>query len=621
MHSSSSVGSFTIKPLALAVAFALSIPSAWSAPEGGQIVAGQGAVSHLDNETRIQQASERLSIDWKSFDLNSDERIQFIQPTSSSIAFNRILSDKGSLIQGRIDANGQVVLINPNGLIFTEGASVNAGGLIASALQMNDQDYLNGKFTIKALEGSEGRVINSGLLNAAAGGNISLLGKSVENKGLISAQLGSVNLAAGKGAVLTFDPNGLVGVRVTEAVLQKDLGVDVAVVNSGEIQAEGGKVLITASTSKDIFSKAVNVSELTAAKSAVVNDDGSFTLGAGADVKNTGTVDVSSHVAAGEVVLIGDNISQQGRISADSETGNAGRIEIASKNKSEVKDEAVVSTVAKTQGKGGDIKVLGDKVEIFNSAKLDASGANGGGQVLLGGDQTGANTYIKNAHYLFVGDKTEINASATQSGDGGRLIAFAEDAARVYGQFNATGAAEGYGGFVETSGLIHLDLTSVPSVGGAPNKNGFWLIDPANITIVSGPGLAWAGAGSPDIPFTNGITPSGYGNAFIGSNAIESALNSGGNVYIKTGRTNANITVPDSEGNITVNATSITTTSANNSTLYLDAGRNITFNDASNYQFSLSILATADPVGHVDVESTIIPYGRLLVFRLNLDNG
>ncbi|HMW48215.1 MAG TPA: filamentous hemagglutinin N-terminal domain-containing protein, partial [Cellvibrionaceae bacterium] len=225
--------------------------SAYAAPQGGQVVAGQGVIEQAEKETRIQQASDRLSIDWKSFDVNGDERVQFIQPNSSSIAFNRILSNKGSLIQGRIDANGQVVLINPNGLIFTEGASVNAGGLIASALQMNDQDYLNGKFTLNALEGSEGRVINSGLLNAATGGNISLLGQSVENKGLISAQLGSVSLAAGKEAVLTFEPNGLVGVRVTEAVLQKDLGVDAAVVNSGDIKAEGGKVLITASTSKD----------------------------------------------------------------------------------------------------------------------------------------------------------------------------------------------------------------------------------------------------------------------------------------------------------------------------------------------------------------------------------
>ncbi|HMY40648.1 MAG TPA: filamentous hemagglutinin N-terminal domain-containing protein, partial [Marinagarivorans sp.] len=545
-------------------------------------------IEQAEKETRIQQASDRLSIDWKSFDVNGDERVQFIQPNSSSIAFNRILSNKGSLIQGRIDANGQVVLINPNGLIFTEGASVNAGGLIASALQMNDQDYLNGKFTLNALEGSEGRVINSGLLNAATGGNISLLGQSVENKGLISAQLGSVSLAAGKEAVLTFEPNGLVGVRVTEAVLQKDLGVDAAVVNSGDIKAEGGKVLITASTSKDIFSKAVNIGELTAAKSAVVNDDGSFTLDAGADIKNTGTVDVASHAVAGEVVLIGDNISHQGRIIADSETTNAGRVELVAKNKSEIKDDGVVTAVAQSQGKGGDIKILGDKVGVFNSAKVDASGANGGGQVLLGGDRTGENPLIKNAQFLFVGDKTEIKANATQSGDGGRLIAFAEDAARIYGQFNAAGTAEGYGGFVETSGLNHLDLESTPNVGGALNKNGLWLIDPANISIVTGSTESTDGAGDINNPYTNPIENGKYSTASIGANIIRDALNKGGDVYIKTGRSTSNITVADTDGNITVNATSITTSSANNSTLYLDAGRNITFNDANNYQFSLS---------------------------------
>ena len=93
----------------------------WAGPEGGQIVAGQGVIEQVEKETRIQQASDRLSIDWKSFDINADERVLFIQPNSTSIAFNRILSNKGSLIQGRIDANGQVVLINPNGLIFTEG--------------------------------------------------------------------------------------------------------------------------------------------------------------------------------------------------------------------------------------------------------------------------------------------------------------------------------------------------------------------------------------------------------------------------------------------------------------------------------------------------------------------
>jgi len=66
-------------------------------------------------------------------------------------------------------------------------------------------------------------------------------------------QLGSVNLAAGKAAVLTFDQQGLLGVQVTEAILQDELGIDPAVLNSGEINAEGGRVLLTAKVSLDVF--------------------------------------------------------------------------------------------------------------------------------------------------------------------------------------------------------------------------------------------------------------------------------------------------------------------------------------------------------------------------------
>ncbi|MEY4589399.1 MAG: hypothetical protein RL497_1475, partial [Pseudomonadota bacterium] len=502
----------------------------WAAPEGGQVVAGQGAIEQIEKETRIQQATERLSIDWKNFDVNSDERVKFIQPNSSSIAFNRILSNKGSLIQGQIDANGQVVLINPNGIIFTQGASVNAGALIASALQMSDQDYLNGKFTLNALEGTEGRVINSGLLNAATGGNISLIGQSVENNGLISANLGSVNLAAGKEAVLTFEPNGLIGVKITQEVLQKDLGVDAAIINNGEIKTEGGKVLLTASVSKDIFSQAVNTGELKQAKSAVVHEDGSFTLGGGADVQNTGAINVGGEGKAGEAVIIGENITNQGTVSADSQTENAGKIEITAKNINETKDKGTVTAVAHKNGKGGDIKLLGDKVGLLDSAKIDASGANGGGQVLLGGDKTGDNPLVKNAQFLYVSEEAQVHVDGIKSGAGGKLIAFSEDTTRIGGVLSAAGGhLYGDGGFIETSGWQGLDIIRAPNVSAESGNAGKWLIDPNNITIE-------------DSNFLIGFPSAGYESssdtARIGWQRIQSVLNSGGTVEIITGQSN-----------------------------------------------------------------------------------
>jgi len=113
---------------------------------------------------------------------------------------------------------------------------------------------MNGNYIFNEVLGTDGTIINSGLINASLGGNVALLGKQVINEGVISAQLGSVNLAAGKEAVLTFDNTGLIGVRVSKEILQDELGIDPAILNSGEINAEGGRILLTASQSQDVFS-------------------------------------------------------------------------------------------------------------------------------------------------------------------------------------------------------------------------------------------------------------------------------------------------------------------------------------------------------------------------------
>ena len=134
----------------------------------------------------------------------------------------------------------------------------NVGGMIASGLDINVTDFMNSSYIFNEVLGTEGAVINSGTINAARGGNVALLGRRVENTGLISATLGSVNLAAGKQAVLTFDNTGLLGVRVSKEILQNELGVDVAVLNSGDITAAGGRVLMTGSVSQDISLQVVN---------------------------------------------------------------------------------------------------------------------------------------------------------------------------------------------------------------------------------------------------------------------------------------------------------------------------------------------------------------------------
>ena len=217
---------------------AVLISSAHASPTGGDIVGGSGSISQSGVNTTINQSSQNMAINWQSYNLNANERVQYIQPNASSISLNNILSQNGSTIAGRIDANGQVILVNPNGIFFTPTSMVNVGGIIASGLMIQPSDFMNGNYIFNEVLGTDGAVINHGMINASTGGNVALIGRQVENDGVIVANLGSVTLAAGKQAVLTFDQGGLLGVRVSEAILQDELGVDPAVLNSGEISAK-----------------------------------------------------------------------------------------------------------------------------------------------------------------------------------------------------------------------------------------------------------------------------------------------------------------------------------------------------------------------------------------------
>ena len=113
---------------------------------------------------------------------------------------------------------GQVVLVNPNGILFGNSARVDVGSLVASGLAVSGGDF-ESTLELSAQAGTLGHVVNRGIINAATGGAVALVGKRVVNEGVIQAQLGSVSLAGGREAVLTFDEHALLGVRVVRFAL------------------------------------------------------------------------------------------------------------------------------------------------------------------------------------------------------------------------------------------------------------------------------------------------------------------------------------------------------------------------------------------------------------------
>ena len=159
---------FTRTPLACCLAALLGgAPVAgYAAPQGGQVTGGEGSIDY-GQTTTVTQDTSRLAIDWQQFNVAADETVRFIQPSSSSVALNRILDQNPSEIFGSLEANGRLFLANPNGLIFGESATVNAASFVGSGLDISSDDFMAGNYRFGTADADGGVVVNRGVIAAA----------------------------------------------------------------------------------------------------------------------------------------------------------------------------------------------------------------------------------------------------------------------------------------------------------------------------------------------------------------------------------------------------------------------------------------------------------------------
>ncbi|KFE50559.1 filamentous hemagglutinin N-terminal domain-containing protein [Pseudomonas syringae] len=239
---------FTLQLLAAAILFA-SAGGAYALPVGGAVSAGSATIGSGGGTTTITQTSQNAAINWQSFNIGTGESVNFVQPNGSATALNRVLGADPSSILGNLNANGKVFLVNPNGIVFGPGASVNVGGLVGSTRNISDSDFMAGQYNFDGT--GAGSVVNHGTINAN-GGSVALLGANVSNQGVIQAQLGTVALAAGDAFTLDVAGDGLLNVAVNKGA------VDALVQNGGLIQADGGRVLMTAQSANSLLPSSVN---------------------------------------------------------------------------------------------------------------------------------------------------------------------------------------------------------------------------------------------------------------------------------------------------------------------------------------------------------------------------
>jgi filamentous hemagglutinin family protein len=218
-------------------------------PSGGSVAAGSVTISTPSAATmQITQTSNRGIVNWNSFGIAGGEAVNITQPSSTSSLLNRVTGGSASQIYGSLTSNGQVFLINPNGVLFGKGASVNVGGLVASSLNITDDNFMNNKLKFFK-DGSAGSVVNQGGITA---GFAALLGPQVDNSGSIVTLKGSAALGAADAITLNFDTGGLIALTLDQGAYNAQ------VQNSGIIEADGGKVILTAKSADSIVKSMVN---------------------------------------------------------------------------------------------------------------------------------------------------------------------------------------------------------------------------------------------------------------------------------------------------------------------------------------------------------------------------
>lgn len=359
-------------------------------PTGGNIVAGSGKIgTPHDGKLDINQTSSRMVTDWNSFDIGPNNSVQFYQPSASSLAVNRVTSGDPVKILGELKANGQVMVLDRNGVLFGTGSRIDTGGIIASTGDIANDAVMQGNGKLSLSNFGPGSVVNQGTIKVADTGLVALVAPNVSNSGVINAKLGRVALAGGKGTA-TVDLYGDGLVELASPSVGK-----ASATNTGAINANGGNILITARAANEIVSNVVNMDKAVNANSVKVSGD-SIVLGTS---DNAGVVNVQGSTG-GNLKLQGGTVNVTGDT-----TMNGGRLTV---------DAATVNTNGRIADANGVLaKPVSTNAQTVNVQSDKASAQQG---VDLAGDATvniAAGTYHEN----LVVDKDDITINGAHKGE------------------------------------------------------------------------------------------------------------------------------------------------------------------------------------------------------------
>jgi len=439
---------FIPKPIACAVisALAVYVPFAYANPQGGTVSAGQAVIAQSGSSLAVHQSTNNAIIDWNSFNIQSNETTQFYQPSSSSFTLNRINDTNPSQILGSLKANGNIVLVNPNGIFFGPSSTVNVAGLIATTANISNSDFMAGKMNFSQPGNPNASIINQGNITAQEAGLIGFVAPSVLNSGIITARLGTITLASGDSFTLDMAGDNVLEVAITNDLEQQIIN------NSGQISADGGTVTMTAATARGVVDSLIsNTGTITA--NNISQQNGNIILSAD-EITQTGTLSATG----GSIAVSGNYIGQQGQITANNVqmtfSGNysdnaasiinasgtsGGTISVEGAAGSQIFASGTYNAIG-TAGQGGTINMTAGTVYLYATG-LNASGLTQGGSIQLGGGLHGSGNLLQ-AETMTVNPYTTISADSTGAGNGGNIVVWSQNNTIFAGTASAKGGAE-----------------------------------------------------------------------------------------------------------------------------------------------------------------------------------
>jgi filamentous hemagglutinin family protein len=491
----------------------LSAASFAQLPTGASVASGSVNVTQNNTTMNVNQSSNSAVINWQSFSIGSTSTVNFNQPSSSAVTLNRVTGNASSVINGVLNSNGNVFLVNSNGILMSSTAKISTGGFVASSLDIADSDFMAGKYLFASSASKPAAVTNSGVIatNRSAG-YVALLGGSVSNQGTITANKGVAALAAGNEITLNFSGGALTGVTVSKGAL------DALVENKQAIYADGGTVILSAKAADSLLSAQVNNTGLIQAHTV---DDltGDITLAAdGGTASVGGTLDASAPTSGngGQINTSGTKVTvaDGALVNTQAASGSAGLWSI----------DSYGFTVAAS---GGNMtaselhQALNTTSVAINSSTASSNGIDSSVNITAPLSWTGNTTLT-----LAAADYVNVANSISASGSSASLTMLAGKSLELSAPITLTG---GNAALSMTAGK-NIDISNAIELSGTNAALSMQYGDGGDYNLLTPASYSGAVSNSSGVPIANTDTSKGtYGSITLGgSNA---SLNINGSAY------------------------------------------------------------------------------------------